>query len=320
MQKVTHQVAKLSNTDPDEAARLAFNEFSRIRIATMPRKYESSPDDYIQRVEEYKQRVLTKAIQGVTLGWSQVDEDLMGLREKTLTGVIGRPKQGKSWFLLKSANAAWQNSVTDDFVFNTLELSIQEMEDRHLCMVAGVSYGRFMRGTLEGSEQKSLVQAAEFIARKTNRLHFLRPDVGDRTVPYMLQQAMEMNAKALYIDQLSWIDPSKHFKDAKWREVEYTMAELKAATDPVPIYFAAQFNREASSMNEMGDLSQIGLSDSIGQTCDMLLGIYASKDMRANKIVEFGVIEARAFERVRYDMHFKLDGANYIQFMNRKVD
>ncbi len=320
-QRAISKVAKIVNSDPEEAVALAFSEFARIRAETVSRETMRDSQDIGSRVDAYNERVLTGNTAGVTFGWPQIDEILGGLRLGCLYFVLARPKRYKSWFVLKSAHEAWKGG--EDVDFNTLELPITEMQDRWLCMLAGVSYGAFMHHRLTHQDLQHLDWARNYAAEQNNKIRFLQPPRGERTVGHLLQTATETDRPpaVIYIDQLSFLESTRKTAiDQRWREVEFICEDLAEAKNQFPIYVAAQFNREAASLNEMADLAQIGLSDAIGQKADMVLGLYASKDMIANKVIEFGTVAARSFEHARFEMKTGLEGDDYIKFLTVKAE
>lgn len=318
--KIIQEIGRRVLQDPDEAISIASSEFNRLKNLTTTRRYEMDTYEYDLTVESYRKTLTEGVDAGITFGWGQIDKDLVGLQKGNLVFIGARPKRFKSWLLLTSAHEAWLRG--DEITFWSLELPLADITNRHLCMISGVSYGDFKKRKLTPTQWNDFKAAAEFAKERENKLHFLRPPVGERTVGVIEQVSKELGSKAVYIDQLSWINPNKAM-DQKWRETEVIVDELKMMADNFPVYAAAQLNREAASLTEMADLSKFGLSDRIGQTADLLLGVYASKDMIQNRIIEFGTIDARDFLPVSYDMKINL-GLNpkepYIKCLGRKED
>lgn len=300
--KVTKKVARLISSDPSSAVDAAISEFSRIQSESLDRSDELSENNWDEQIESYKKSVQEGFHTGVTFGWDEIDQTLGGLRKGGIYYVIARPKRGKSWMLLMSATQAYLKG--ENVAFFTLEMTQDEMYGRFQCIVSGVNYGRYVNGQLLHDEIQAMRKAKEQIDASTGTITFLRPSVSERTVQSITQIAKDHNATVCYVDQLKFLKASREVSPTtpRHQEIEWINEELKDAASEFPWYIACQYNREAAKMDEMADLTKIGLSDSIGQTADMLLGIYQSKGMRENKVFEFGVIDARSFETARWEM------------------
>jgi replicative DNA helicase len=302
--------------NPEEALRIGLSEFNRIRAETADRKHTMDSSEVAEVVDKYHERLKHGAIQGVTFGFEELDKSLGGLKTDELTFIIARPKRYKSWQLLWSATAAvWTESRS--VVFDTLEMPPEEMMERYTCIIAGVSYRDFKLHNLSPAALGELDKAARDAFNNPNKIYFRRPPRGERTVQQMMQEAIELGAEALYIDQLSFIESvRKASVDQRHREVSFICEDLKDATQHMPIYVAAQFNREAAGLNEMADLSKIGLSDSIGQVADTILGVHATKDMKAQNLIHMGVIESRSYEPTVWEMSVDLSKDSTFKITN----
>lgn len=311
LRRVVKQIARKSDS-PQEALDFGFQALAEIKASTRERKDITDNTEFASVIERYERR--KQAGPGVTFGFPQVDEVLGGLRKDCLYFVIARPKRYKSWHLIKSAVEAWKMGET--VVVNTLEMGKEEVQDRILCMIAKIPWDMFVRGHLLPQHMDKINETQEQCRQIDNKLHILKPPVTERTVPHMARVARELGAKCLYIDQLSFIQ-SMVSSDTRHVEVARICNDLKEASADFPVYCAAQFNREAANMNEMGDLSKIGLSDAVGQTADMLLGLYANKDMKASGIYQFGTIDSRSFEHALWEAKVDLSIDSNFRILDR---
>jgi hypothetical protein len=82
----------------------------------------------------------------------------------------------------------------------------------------------------------------------------------------------------------------------------------------------AQFNRGGDTMEELEDFtgSKVGLTDMIPQSADTLYGIFESKDLRANKQMEFGILEARNHGKASWYISTELDAKTEFKVVQRK--
>jgi replicative DNA helicase len=312
-QKTIKTVSRLVAPSPIEAVNVAFREFSRLRKETMERRFEIDSDEIDVVIDRYKQRIQART-DVPTFGYPKVDEDLNGIIG--LVFIIARPKRYKSWQLVNAA--VWNQYCGNVVSFETLEMPKEEILDRYACQRAEISWSKFQHGALSVEDLDKLREVKEYNENNDVKVHFHHPKLGERTVAHMQMRAEEIGADVILVDQLKWIECEKKVgNDQRWREVEYICEDLKEMSNVIPTYVAAQFNRQAANLGEMADLSQIGLSDAIGQTADLLLGIYANKEMLQNGLLQFGVIDSRNFEQVRYEMKVDLSKNSSFRILNR---
>lgn len=305
--EVLIKASRKASVAPDEALSLAVTNLNELQAITSPRRHELSTRDWGVRLEAYQKKALEGKLTGYTFGWDEVDQYIGGLKIGEVAYVIGRPKRKKSFFLLKSAFETTMHPVNPGkAVLFSLEMSEEVMYDRYMAMVAGINYGKMVDGRLSLEEYETLAQIEEEVRDwdESRSLVIASPPSGQRTVQALRQYALDLGADVVYIDQLSFLRSTRSVPaDKRHIEVEYINEDLREAATDFPIYIAAQFNREAASMGEMADLSKIGLSDSIGQKADILLGLYQNKDMQQNNIIEFGVIDARNYGIHRWEIN-----------------
>lgn len=218
--------------------------------------------------------------------------------------MLARPKRYKSWLLLKSAAEAVRTQGT--IAFATLELDEKEMSERFTCMMSNTSWSHFKGGTLREEDLIYMTEVGYDLQEHPYKAHFFRPMPGERSVSHLVAQAQEVGAKALYIDQLSWIDGARD--ERAWQKIGTIMEQLKDAAQHFPIFMAAQQNREAQGEEGIADIAKIGLSDFIGQTADNLLAIWASRDMMRStpRIIHIGISESRSYEPVTWEILVEL--------------
>lgn len=299
-------ITKVSRTigDPEKAVQMMFNESSRIITDNISKRNILDSHNTPLVLDRYKDRQCLSD-SGITFGYKEIDNSIGGMRKGDLYFVVGRPGRYKSWQLVKSATESFQNGNT--VVIQTLEMTAEEMQDRFLCMLAGVSWDQFTHGALPPAHEKLLSEAHEWLLDQPNKIYFVYPPIQERSVPYMKQFAIDVGASVLYIDQLSFISSTRS-SDQRWLEVGYICQDLKLAAEDFPIMVAAQFNREATKAKSVKDLdlANIGLSDTVGQTSDLVFGLYANRDMMSSRILQYGIIKSRMFAERAWELKVKL--------------
>lgn len=300
---LTSLARRIYKESPQEIIDDASAQLYRIRETIRDRKTEMSSSEYSSMLQEYWESIDDSSL-GITYGFKEVDETLKGLKSGELVYVIGRPKRYKSWMLMKSMVEAQKSGAR--CVFFTLEMDIPEMFQRYACMASGISWSRFKNRDLMPSDMDVMSKNLETV-NNDGSIVIIKPPRGERSVHSLKMIAKERGADIVYIDQLKFIESTVKIKaDMRFREIEYINEDLKDACSEFPIYLAAQFNREAANLTEMADLSKIGLSDSIGQTADVILGLHQTDDMRKSRVLQLGVIEARSYESKKWEMIVEL--------------
>lgn len=294
-----------NHIDPRGVVERLMTEATHLRDAGREHTIVVTTHDYKQVLDEHFRELKENGISGVSYGFPEIDEHLMGLRRGHLHFVIGRPKRFKSWMLMKSAVACQQSGLTP--VFFSLEIPKEEMFMRYACMMASVSWSDFTHNCLMPDELRRLYETMESFADMENQMVILQPPLGQRTMGDLKALAKDYNADAMYVDQISFVESRRKYGDKQHMEIAEICTEMKADTCmEFPLYVAAQFSREAANLKEMGDTAKIGLSDAIGQKADVLLGLYQSKEMRKSQSLEFGVIDARSYDLLSWEVHVGL--------------
>jgi len=292
---------RIYKDSPEDVIDDISNELYRIRESIRERKTEMSSADYRPALEHYWE---TEESDSVTYGFREVDDVLKGLKKGELVYVIGRPKRYKSWMLMKSMVEAQKAGAKA--VFFTLEMDIPEMFQRYACMASGISWSAFKNKELIPMDMDKMMDRLDK-ANTNSEVSIIKPPRGQRSVHSLKQIAKEHGADIVYIDQLKFVESIVKVKaELRFREIEYINEDLKDACSDFPIYLAAQFNREAANLAEMADLSKIGLSDSIGQTADVILGLHQTEDMRKSRVLQLGVIEARSYRAAKWELIVEL--------------
>lgn len=299
---LTELAKRIYKDSPSDVIDDISNELYRIRESIRDRKTEMSSAEFDAVLRDYWDH--QDVGDGITYGFPEIDATLKGLKCGELVYVIGRPKRYKSWMLMKSMVEAQKQGRRA--VFFTLEMEMSEMFQRYACMASGISWSGFKNRELMPSDMDLMTRNLQRI-NESSEIKIIKPPRGERTVHALKMIAKEHGAEIIYIDQLKFLESTVKVKaDLRFREIEYINEDLKDACSEFPIYIAAQFNREAAKLSEMADLSKIGLSDSIGQTADVVLGLHQSEDMRKSRVLEFGVIEARSYRAEKWEMIVEL--------------
>ena len=235
---------------------------------------------------------LDKATQGIgpSLGFPELDDYFYGQRGVTI--VLGPPKTWKSWIMVKATMA---NIIAGTYpMLYPLELPAEETYMRLMCMVANVPWWKYTRHALSRDEQKYMDEASKEID-ELGAYKITKPSQGERSLDDLVGRAQDAGAGIVFIDQLQYVEVEGKSLGA-WNETSKYFEVLDRArnlSDDIPICFAHQFNRTVMGSDKMPDVQQAKGSSAIEETSTLVLGLWASKEMRASHQMEIGTLAAR---------------------------
>jgi replicative DNA helicase len=301
---VTKFIREFDEGNKREAVKVLTSDFTNLLTGTARDGVSVSNDQALDILEEYLEYRQDQR-SGAYFGYSELDSYFNGIQVGTLNVIAARLKEKKSWNLLLSAETSRASGL--NVVFAALDTPPKEMYYRWLCVLSGVSWDSYIKGRLSGSDKEILRKVAKRAESFESKIHFVSPAIDERKVANIKSLAIDLGADYLVLDQLSKITPSRFFGSARNLEIVDVMSELKADTcNHFPILMAAQLNREAASLKEMAAAEHLGLSDSVGQESDLVLGLYSNKEMKRDEIFQVGVIAARNYELVGWDVKGEL--------------
>lgn len=248
------------------------------------------------RIEERKQAAENDEIIGARLGFNEIDKFTGGLRPGELATVAGFAKAGKTWVGVKAAAAAMQAKAKVMFI--TLELSIEEIEDRLDAVLSGVSYARQQAGALSRKEVHDLNELYDNLAEHGEIL-IEQPAIGNRSAKYIVQKAKEFDADLLIIDQMSHMEDSSGKPVDELRAYRTIVSDLKREISrrdekQLPTILLAQMNRESQGRRHgRGDLSTLAGTAELERTSDIVFGISKSRQEAINAVATLEILGSR---------------------------
>ena len=228
----------------------------------------------IEKLEHAYQHRGQAAINGLATGILDFDRMTSGLRGGQLVILGARPSQGKTALAMNFAvNMAVKNKVPVGMF--SMEMSFQEIVDRLLCSVAGVSLQRFRDGFLSDADFKEVPMHGSKISESPLWID----DTAALSISSLKARArlmkMRFGVKAIFVDYLQLLrSPTKRSQEARWLEVTEISGTLKAIAKElnIPVICCAQLNREVEQ-REFGKprLSDLRESGSIEQDADIVV-------------------------------------------------
>lgn len=327
IQDIVRRAIDDMDNDPDETLRGMWAETYEARQTVAPRNVNSDMAANVQeRRERYNNDKDSLDLLGVTFGLAELDDHTRGLFPGELAAVAARTKVGKSWILANAFVSAHKIGLRP--IMFTLEMNIQEMEDRIDCLYSGVSYSKFTRRELSVDDIIRLEQAREELAAAGSAL-LARPERGDRTVRIMTTEARQHGSNYMLVDQLSWIDAEQHYTGDKAMQMKHgdLIADYKqdissASAGKLPGFIAIQLNRQTMNRDNAGrgQLENFANSDMIGQTVDIALGLWRNQDMRNSNLMGLDIMGTRRCDAKSWLLNWHLTSRTEIRIAEEYME
>lgn len=316
VQELLRSAARLSTSDPmaslEElytgawaAKQVTATRDNRVDLAT---NIEARRRRYSDRVTDQRRLV------GAPLGLVEIDAHTRGTLPGEVTLVAAYTKTGKSFMLVNSGVHSRRLGYTP--CIQSIEQPVPEFEDRVDCLASGVGYGRMQHGRLTMQDMDRLHRSQEELA-EFGPLHLERPEQGERTVINLVNRARQIGADYLIVDQLSWMEPTREYRDRRdaYKELIYDLKnEVSRPGGEIPCLIAAQYNRQSvANRNERGGMQNIANSADIEQTIDTAFGLWRNRETRANNSMIIDILGARRCDNKSWMLEWRLDTESVIR-------
>lgn len=314
--------------DPARALQTMWQEAYAAVQVTNPRSVRSDMSVNAQERRERYNRRDDSELLGMSFGLAEVDEHTRGLLPGELAAVAAYTKVGKS-FLLANAYVSAHKAGKRPVMF-TLEMDIEEMEDRIDCLYSGVSYSDFTRRQLSFDDIVKLDAGREELT-KTGLAPLARPERGDRTVKTMVTEARQLGADVILVDQLSWVDAERDYSgDSAMRLkhgeliVDFKEEISRASAGKIPGFVAIQLNRQTMTRDATGSgrgaLENFANSSLIEQTVDIALGLWRNQDMRNSNLMGLDIMGTRRCDKKAWLLSWHLSRRTEISVAEEYVE
>lgn len=294
------KLAKLQKEDPDAVSKEMGQSAKELREILTRRGESYSAGEGDRALQAY----LDKATKGPgpSLGFKVLDGYFSG--QRGITTIAAAPKSYKSWFVVK---AVLENAFQGKYPWlYSLELPAEETEMRLMCMMAGIPWSHYIHNSFTREEQTVLVEM-ETVLAEAGAYKVVTPSHGERTIEEMIGNAQDAGAGAIFIDQAQYVEMEGK-KLGDWNETGKYWAVLDQArslTDD--ICFVHQLNSaKAANSDTFPTFDMLKSTSAFVEVGTLVLGLWASKEMRKSSKMQIGVISARNHTNVIWDVDVKL--------------
>lgn len=252
-------------------------------------KDTSRYDAYVERTKDFGKYY-------ISTGFPELDAIIGGWdREEELATIIARTNQGKSWILIKCAEAAVKQGLTVGLYSG--EMSERKVGYRFDTLAGHVSNGALTHGN--ESVMKEYQQYMSFLPKRyPGSLKVLTPAMinGPAGVNALRAFIEKEHLDILMIDQHSLLEDDRKAKNPveKAANISKDLKNLQVLKR-IPIISVSQMNREKNESNpDMIDSAQIAQTDRIGQDSTCIIGI--SRDKKDNSLMKLQLVKSRDSE------------------------
>lgn len=245
-------------------------------------------DEYILNIDGDKRNVCP-----VCTPWRQINGILRGgVLPGELAILAARPSVGKSAFAL---NFAYSVACTgQSSIFQSLEMSRQQLLDRAVSSVGVIDVGKFRTGLNETDANRAKSAAASMRGKPLLIYDDTRVTVSDIKRRVRMAQRGPQRVGLVVIDYLQLLTPQDR-SHSRERDVAEMSRELKlmAKDLSVPVLLLAQLNRKSEEGKRSPMLSDLRESGSIEQDADIVIFLHQARQTYDNPDEPVEVIVAK---------------------------
>lgn len=265
-------------------------------------------------------------VPGLEIGMEEVDRLTGGGQPGDLIVVCAESKTGKSVLL---TNWAKKISIDDQIpvLYLDSEMSSREQEDRLLAMMTGIpaneiTSGMYVLDTENGtaSEKCALLKEAREKLKLGSYFHIYMPQFTIEKVTSLARKFQrQFDIKALFFDYIKIPSNQGNFKSIQeYQALGFFTSGLKdiAGTLKIPVYTAAQANRDDMGNDSCPDASKIGGSYRILQLASKLMFLVNKTEER---IAKEGIQNGNQRLFIKYQRNGASDCPPINIFFNRPI-
>ncbi len=295
------EIVSVSKSSTDEKAALAYAEKTVYDISN------TADTSEIVKIGSVIPEVITKfdelskdksKFKGIKTGYKGLDNILNGLHGSDLMILAARPGIGKTSLAMNIVeNVALQGYSSAVF---SLEMGKEQLVQRMLCSVAGVSMENAVKGRLNKTEWLKIAKARELLSNAKIYIDdssIIRPSE-------MLSKCRRIKRKnngldLVMVDYIQLMTPDKsRSSDSRQNEISDISRNLKILAKElnVPVLALSQLSRAADSEKRRPQLSDLRESGAIEQDADIVMFIHRPDRFASEKDFSEGKIQKNVAE------------------------
>ncbi len=234
---------------------------------------------------------------GIKTGFNGLDILLNGLHRSDLMIIAARPATGKTSFAMNIVENIAMNGHSCA-VFS-LEMGKEQLVQRMMCSVAGVSMSSAMKGKINKTEWLKIAQARE----KLSNAKIYIDDSSMITPQQIISKCRRLKSRfgldLIMIDYIQLMTPDKsRNSDSRQNEISDISRNLKilAKEINVPVLALSQLSRAVETRKGRPQLSDLRESGAIEQDADIVMFIHRPDKSATEKELAEGKVQQNVAE------------------------
>lgn len=237
------------------------------------------------------------SLKGIKTGYKGLDNLINGLHKGALMILAARPAVGKTSFAMNIVeNVAAQGFSCAVF---SLEMSKEELTERMMCAVAGVSMENAKKGKMNKTEWLKIAKARE---KLSNAKIFIDDSAVIRpreVISKCRRIKSRFGLDFVMVDYMQLMTPDKtRNSDSRQNEITEISRNLKilAKEVNVPVLVLSQLSRAVETRNGRPQLSDLRESGAIEQDADIVMFIHRPDKSASEKELAEGKVQKNVAE------------------------
>lgn len=268
-------LADLQSELNDQLYRLS-NESTMAEVSEIALGYQDLLDERRRISEENAE--IGDGLQGIPTSLPSLNRYTTGWKPSQMITVAAETGVGKSVFAINSAVAAMQ--AKKSVLFFSLEMSVEEINDRIVSSISSIPMNDLKQGLLEESHKKILEDSIADLANAKLTVDADAKQTIDGIRAKALKKAQSPEGlDFIVIDYLQLITPTGRFSSRQEAVADISRnMKLLAKQLEVPVMVLAQMNRSAEDSEDgLPKLSGIRESGAIAQDSDVVILLHRKK-------------------------------------------
>lgn len=248
----------------------------------------SKYSDGSSRMKAYIERKTNKGITNLSTGMDELDTMSLGYKKADLWTIGGRESIGKTWQLLKMADALdnWmiQAGIKRPILIVSGEMTSEELEERLDSIRCQISYQRLTRGELKPGEERKFNR---YLNGFESNIIIIDSFDGLNDVDFFI---------TLYRPAMVFIDGSHLLAPSyDWKDIAQVTARMKKMTrnNKVPILNTTHLKAERGTSAQGGNLDDFAYTKGYTRDSDIVGVMFASDLMELDNLVGVDWLKVR---------------------------
>lgn len=243
-------------------------------------------------------------VSGVTTSWPMYDQITGGYQPSDLITLVARPSMGKTYLLLRQAQAAHEDG--HNVLVVTTEMSAEQIARRDVALRLGIDPKMMQAGTLSTHMERRIRTVCQSMVGVDRYRVF---GVGMKSkLDAVAALVEEFGPTIVYIDGVYLLQPTDAPRNASRTDrvaAVYDGLRALALDSNIPYVVTTQFNRSAGKAGKDGSLETIAFADTIGTHSSVVVAVRdgPTENPKDSRLLDF--MKGREGESGQVAINFK---------------